>query len=157
MEPLCHNRGSCSINLDTPSCSSPKGLVGFGCEINEVDCQTNPCVLGDCTDGVGASSCACPEGSTDKNYECEIDACAKTFVCVPLPVQLWQNWQGIQSNDIEMPVTSPAAYASASIADTHFDSFGSVTITLTDVDSWREALLQDLIPGRRGGTKRGSP
>lgn len=55
------------------------GFTGHECETNIDECANNPCQNGECTDGINAFYCLCPDGYTGTLCETgndEIDLCA---------------------------------------------------------------------------------
>jgi EGF-like domain/Dictyostelium (slime mold) repeat len=62
----CQNDGTCNPNSDGSSftCDCPPGFTGLFCEIDIDECESNPCVNGDCIDLVNGFACACLPGWT---------------------------------------------------------------------------------------------
>uniref|UniRef100_A0A8C0WMP7 Uncharacterized protein n=1 Tax=Castor canadensis TaxID=51338 RepID=A0A8C0WMP7_CASCN len=56
-------------------CSCPMGWSGTHCERNTDECFSNPCIHGNCSDGVAAYHCRCEPGYTGVNCEVDIDNC----------------------------------------------------------------------------------
>ncbi|KAL5262075.1 hypothetical protein ACHWQZ_G007686 [Mnemiopsis leidyi] len=77
---LCQNGAECSECVGEEcerryTCTCVPGFTGTNCETNIDECDTEPCVRGECVDLVNDYQCQCPVGYTDKNCETEIDEC----------------------------------------------------------------------------------
>ena len=56
----CSNRGQC---IDG-SCVCDSGFFGEDCEVNIDECNPDPCVNGQCFDGLNSYQCVCSSGWT---------------------------------------------------------------------------------------------
>ena len=54
---------------------------GDNCEINIDECAVDPCVHGECKDGIAEYNCICEPGWEGKNCEIEINECARYQPC----------------------------------------------------------------------------
>jgi hypothetical protein len=82
----CQNGGSCTNDAAGYTCACPAGYTGTNCE-NEIDeCQSNPCVNGQCMDAINAYACECAPGWTGTNCD---TAEASSCPCDANPS--WQN------------------------------------------------------------------
>jgi len=63
----CQNGGVCN-NIDA-ICICPPGFTGQFCEIDIDECESNPCVNGDCENEINAYVCHCSPGWTGVNCE----------------------------------------------------------------------------------------
>ncbi|CAH1785690.1 unnamed protein product [Owenia fusiformis] len=62
-------------------CDCPLGFTGVHCETNIDECESNPCVSGDCQDQVAGYQCKCWPGYRGQHCEIEIDECAELDPC----------------------------------------------------------------------------
>uniref|UniRef100_A0AAY4E0N6 Notch receptor 2 n=1 Tax=Denticeps clupeoides TaxID=299321 RepID=A0AAY4E0N6_9TELE len=53
----------------------PCDFSGDNCENNDDDCASNPCIYGECHDGINEYSCVCSPGYTGKKCDVDIDEC----------------------------------------------------------------------------------
>ena len=56
-------------------CSCAKGYEGVNCEIDIDECLANPCLRGECINGIAMYTCICPPGFEGDNCELDIDEC----------------------------------------------------------------------------------
>ncbi|XP_071132432.1 uncharacterized protein [Mytilus edulis] len=74
---ICNN-GTC-MPMDSGRhfvCDCLPGFIGGVCDVNLPECDSNPCVNGDCVDGVNSYSCTCYQGYTGHNCEISINDCS---------------------------------------------------------------------------------
>ena len=50
----CQNRGTCVDRADGYECRCLPGTWGKNCELNENNCRDNPCIHGECIDGINS-------------------------------------------------------------------------------------------------------
>ena len=58
----CENGGTCIPAENDASCACAGGYTGDFCEIDINECDPNPCLHGQCTDGVNTFTCSCETG-----------------------------------------------------------------------------------------------
>lgn len=95
-EPCLNNNcmyGGLCVQSDVTSygfrCFCRDGFTGKVCETDVDDCQSNPCVSGQCQDAVNAYRCQCDEDHTGSSCEtyigpCPPDRCFNGGTCRPL-------------------------------------------------------------------------
>lgn len=71
----CMNGGICEDLYTSYRCVCPDGWTGTYCEVNIDECSSNPCVHGNCTDGIASYECSCEPGYTGESCEEDIDEC----------------------------------------------------------------------------------
>lgn len=71
----CLNNGVCTNLINGYRCLCPNGYNGTRCEINENECDPNPCVNGFCIDGIAQYKCKCNPGWEGHNCEININEC----------------------------------------------------------------------------------
>ncbi|CAG2185791.1 Fibropellin-3,Sushi, von Willebrand factor type A, EGF and pentraxin domain-containing protein 1,Fibropellin-1 [Mytilus edulis] len=74
---ICNN-GTC-MPMDSGRhfvCNCLPGFIGAVCDVNVQECDSNPCVNGDCVDGYDSYSCTCYQGYTGHNCETSINDCS---------------------------------------------------------------------------------
>ena len=54
---------------------------GPNCEIDIDECAGNPCLHGECVDGIAQYECLCDAGYEGTNCEVEIDECDRYAPC----------------------------------------------------------------------------
>ena len=58
----CQNGGTC-LDLEIGfECQCPEGITGKQCEVNIDECLDNPCIKGECIDGLNEYTCQCEPG-----------------------------------------------------------------------------------------------
>lgn len=65
-----------SCNPANGACACAPGYTGPQCDINIDECESNPCLNGDCIDGENRYDCACFPGWTGINCDVNIDDCS---------------------------------------------------------------------------------
>ncbi len=55
---------------------------GDNCEIDIDECASDPCLFGECQDGIAEYICLCEPGYEGTNCELEIDECERYTPCV---------------------------------------------------------------------------
>ena len=56
--------------------------IGTNCEIDINECASEPCVNGDCIDGIARFDCQCEKGYEGELCDIEIDECERYTPCV---------------------------------------------------------------------------
>ncbi|XP_048353079.1 protein crumbs homolog 1 isoform X2 [Sphaerodactylus townsendi] len=74
MNPCTHD-GICEDFYSYYRCICAKGRTGAHCEINIDECTSNPCVHGNCSDGIASYKCVCDPGFQGMRCEEDIDDC----------------------------------------------------------------------------------
>ena len=79
-ETPCKNSATCSIDVTsehaTFGCSCSSGFVGPTCSDDVNECESSPCVHGDCRDLIARYECDCTDtGYTGTNCDVDIDEC----------------------------------------------------------------------------------
>ena len=71
----CQNGGTCLDIKIGYECQCLDGFTGIHCEVNIDECSGNPCLNGECTDGINEYSCQCEVGyfGTNCSSTCPID------------------------------------------------------------------------------------
>ncbi|XP_065937107.1 fibropellin-1 [Magallana gigas] len=83
----CKNGGRClkytnlMQNTYYTKCFCPPGFNGNYCENNINECQSSPCVHGNCTDDVNMYTCDCQPGFTGVNCDTDLNKC-RSSPCV---------------------------------------------------------------------------
>lgn len=75
----CQNGASCASDSGGYTCSCPPGWTGTSCEIDIDECESNPCVNGDCIDQIAAYQCECLPGWTGTT--CDVPAEPTGYDC----------------------------------------------------------------------------
>ncbi|XP_076073923.1 uncharacterized protein LOC143045353 isoform X3 [Mytilus galloprovincialis] len=57
-------------------CECFQGFIGAICDVNVQECDSNPCVNGDCVDEINSYTCTCYQGFTGQNCETSINDCS---------------------------------------------------------------------------------
>ncbi|VDI56620.1 Hypothetical predicted protein [Mytilus galloprovincialis] len=57
-------------------CECFQGFIGAVCDVNVQECDSNPCVNGDCVDELNSYTCTCYQGFTGQNCETSINDCS---------------------------------------------------------------------------------
>ena len=70
----CLHGGECLEENFVFRCQCLEGTTGDHCETNIDECQSNPCLRGNCVDMINRFNCDCP-GYTGALCETEIDEC----------------------------------------------------------------------------------
>lgn len=71
----CLHDGLCEDFYSYYRCTCAEGWSGSHCEININECASNPCVHGNCSDGVASYKCMCNPGYRGTRCEEDIDNC----------------------------------------------------------------------------------
>ncbi|KAJ7332389.1 hypothetical protein JRQ81_014569 [Phrynocephalus forsythii] len=71
----CMHDGVCEDFYTYYLCICAEGYTGTHCGINIDDCASNPCVHGNCSDGIASYNCVCDPGYTGARCEEDIDDC----------------------------------------------------------------------------------
>uniref|UniRef100_A0A8C5KWU8 Protein crumbs homolog 1 n=1 Tax=Jaculus jaculus TaxID=51337 RepID=A0A8C5KWU8_JACJA len=71
----CLHGGNCEDIYNAYQCSCPLGWSGGHCELDMDECFSNPCIHGNCSDGVASYTCRCEPGYTGVNCEVDLDNC----------------------------------------------------------------------------------
>jgi protein crumbs len=62
-------------------CSCMPGYTGINCEVNINECESKPCLHGECIDGIAEYTCKCNPGYEGVNCEIEINECERYKPC----------------------------------------------------------------------------
>ncbi|NXC48749.1 CRUM1 protein, partial [Penelope pileata] len=73
----CLHAGTCEDLFNSFSCACSAGWEGLLCESNIDDCQSSPCVHGDCVDEVADFQCECFRGYIGKKCDINVDDCVR--------------------------------------------------------------------------------
>jgi len=71
----CENGSTCENTAGGYACTCVPGYVGTDCETEIDECASNPCVYGQCLDGINSYICQCTPGWTGEYCDIEIDEC----------------------------------------------------------------------------------
>ncbi|XP_015261667.1 PREDICTED: protein crumbs homolog 1 [Gekko japonicus] len=71
----CAHDGICEDFYSYYHCTCAKGWTGTHCKTNIDECTSNPCVHGNCSDGIDSYKCTCDPGYQGVRCEEDIDDC----------------------------------------------------------------------------------
>ncbi|XP_078371962.1 von Willebrand factor D and EGF domain-containing protein-like isoform X7 [Oculina patagonica] len=80
----CQNNGSCVAHPNKPrgsgyyECNCVPGFTGDQCETNIDECQSYPCLRGDCTDEINGFTCNCYRGYVGHKCDINYDDCSSS-------------------------------------------------------------------------------
>ncbi|XP_071788874.1 uncharacterized protein [Asterias amurensis] len=74
--PVCKNNATCFDEDRGFSCQCKDGFHGNACQFDTDECQSSPCVHGNCTDLINGFSCQCFPGAEGTLCEVDLDECA---------------------------------------------------------------------------------
>ncbi|XP_072919780.1 neurogenic locus notch homolog protein 2-like isoform X2 [Hemitrygon akajei] len=82
----CQHGAKCIDRPNAFECECSEGFTGTKCEINENDCNPDPCHYGTCEDGIAAYTCICTPGykgpiCSEQIDECQSQPCQNGGTC----------------------------------------------------------------------------
>ncbi|XP_076387489.1 cell polarity complex component crumbs isoform X5 [Megachile rotundata] len=79
--PAIFNQEFSYANASGYECLCVQGLTGKNCEININECDSNPCLAGNCLDRIGGYTCECENGYEGDLCQHDIDECKRYTPC----------------------------------------------------------------------------
>lgn len=63
------SHGNCTNSAGSFQCTCPPSVYGLKCQLDEDECQLEPCNGGECVNKIGSYDCHCRSGTSGKNCE----------------------------------------------------------------------------------------